>query len=153
MTTPPLGSGILLDQMLVGGAASLVNLIIHAVLLAAVVWTVHRLSVKDNFVPAFLQYSVAIVPTGTLLVAGHFAEVLGATRHRPRLFRLRQLHDARLRRHHTGRPVAAAEPHYGAERHHADRLVDGAHHRDSAALRNAARQELKCDSEPEASAQ
>ena len=76
MTTPPLGSGILLDQLLVGGAASLVNLIIHAVLLAAVVWTVHRLSVKDNFVPAFLQYSVAIVATGTLLVAGHFAEVL-----------------------------------------------------------------------------
>ena len=76
MTYPPLGSGILLDQMLVGGAASLVNLIIHAVLLAAVVWTVHRLSVRDNFVPAFLQYSVAIVATGTLLVAGHFAEVL-----------------------------------------------------------------------------
>jgi len=76
MTAPPLGSGILLDQMLVGGAVSLVNLIIHAVPLAAVVWTVHRLSVKDTFVPAFLQYSVAIVATGTLLVAGHFAEVL-----------------------------------------------------------------------------
>ena len=76
MTTPPLGSGILLDQMLVGGAASLVNLIIHAVLLAAVAWTVRRLSVKDNFVPAFLQYTIVIVSTGTLLVAGHFVEVL-----------------------------------------------------------------------------
>ena len=34
MTTPlPLWQGIVLDQMLVGAAASLVNLIIHAVLL------------------------------------------------------------------------------------------------------------------------
>jgi hypothetical protein len=76
MTTPPLGSGILLDQMLVGGGASLVNLIIHAVLLAAVAWTVRRLSVKDTFVPAFLQYTIVIVSTGTLLVAGHFVEVV-----------------------------------------------------------------------------
>jgi hypothetical protein len=76
MTYPPLGSGILIDQVVVGGGASLVNLIIHAMLLGAVVWTVRRLEVKDTFVPAFLQYSVAIVATGTLLVAGHFAEVL-----------------------------------------------------------------------------
>ncbi len=40
MTTPlPLWHGIVLEQMLVGAAASLVNLIIHAVLLGAVVWT------------------------------------------------------------------------------------------------------------------
>jgi ion channel len=73
---PPLGSGILFDQVLVGGAASLLNLIIHAVLLAGVVWTVRRLEVKDTFVPAFLQYTVMIVSTGTLLVAGHFLEVV-----------------------------------------------------------------------------
>jgi hypothetical protein len=73
---PPFGSGILLDQILVGGAASLVNLIIHAVLLGGVVWTVRRLSLKDSFVPAFLQYTVVIVATGTLLVAGHFLEVV-----------------------------------------------------------------------------
>jgi len=73
---PPLESGILLDQILVGGAASLVNLVIHAVLLGGVVWTVRRLSVKDSFVPAFLQYTVVIVATGTLLVAGHFLEVV-----------------------------------------------------------------------------
>jgi hypothetical protein len=77
MTTPPtIRSGSLLDQMLVGGGASLVNLIIHAVLLAAVVWTVRRLSMKDTVVPAILQYTVVIVATGTLLVAGHFLEVL-----------------------------------------------------------------------------
>jgi len=74
---PPLfGSGILLDQVLVGGAASLLNLIIHAILLGTVVWTVRRLEVKDTFVPAFLQYTVMIVSTGTLLVAGHLLEVM-----------------------------------------------------------------------------
>jgi hypothetical protein len=73
---PPFGSGILLDQVLVGGAASLLNLIIHAVLLGAVVWNVRRLEVRDTFAPAFLQYTFMIVSTGTLLVAGHFLEVL-----------------------------------------------------------------------------
>ena len=76
MIGEPLGSGILLDQILVGGGASLVNLVIHAVLLAAVVWTVRRLSVSDRFVPHLLQYSLVIVATGTLLVAGHFVEVV-----------------------------------------------------------------------------
>ena len=52
------------------------NLIIHAVLLGAVVWTVRRLEMKATFVPAFLQYTVLIVSTGTLLVAGHFLEVV-----------------------------------------------------------------------------
>jgi hypothetical protein len=71
-----IGSGILLDQVLVGGAASLINLIIHAMLLAAVVWTVRRLSVDDRFFPHLLQYSLVIVATGTLLVVGHFIEVV-----------------------------------------------------------------------------
>ena len=74
--SPLLGSGILLDQVVVGGGASLLNLIIHAILLGIVVWTVRRLEVKDTFVPAFLQYTVMIVSTGTLLVAGHFLEVV-----------------------------------------------------------------------------
>jgi hypothetical protein len=47
--------------VLVGGAASLLNLIIHAVLLGAVVWTVRRLEVRDTFAPAFLQYTFMIV--------------------------------------------------------------------------------------------
>ena len=68
--------GVLLDQILVGCAASLANLIIHAVLLGGVVWTVRRLSVSDMSVPAFLQYTLVIVATGTLLVAGHFSEVV-----------------------------------------------------------------------------
>jgi hypothetical protein len=77
MTTPlPLWRGIVLDQMLVGAAASLVNLIIHAVLLTLVVWAVRRLAERDSFVPAFVQYTIVIVLTGTLLMAGHFVEVM-----------------------------------------------------------------------------
>ena len=77
MTAPlPLWRGIVLDQMLVGAAASLINLIIHAVLLGALVWTVRRLEQKDSFVPGFAQYTIIIVATGTLLMAGHFVEVM-----------------------------------------------------------------------------
>jgi hypothetical protein len=72
----PLFTGVLLDQILVGAAASLANLIIHAMLLGAVVWAVRGIAVRDTFVPSFLQYSIVIVSTGTLLVAGHFLEVL-----------------------------------------------------------------------------
>ena len=75
MIGPPIEGGILLNQILVGGAASLVNLIIHAALLACVVWTVRRLSVSDTFAPHLLQYMLVIVCTGTLLVVGHFSEV------------------------------------------------------------------------------
>jgi hypothetical protein len=72
----PLWHGIVLDQMLVGAAASLVNLIIHAVLLALVVWTVPGIAVPDHFVPSFMRYTLMIVLTGTLLMAGHFVEVM-----------------------------------------------------------------------------
>ena len=68
--------GTMLDSILVGGATSLVNLIIHAVLLAGVAWTVRRVSVSDSFAPHVLQYTLVIVSTGTLLVAGHFSEVV-----------------------------------------------------------------------------
>jgi hypothetical protein len=68
--------GSMLDQVAVGGGASLVNLVIHAVLLGAIVWTVRRLSMGDSAVPGFLQYTLIIVATGTLLVAGHFSEVV-----------------------------------------------------------------------------
>ena len=77
MTTPlPLWHGIVLEQMLVGAAASLVNLIIHAVLLGIVVWTVRGIALRDDFVPSFLRYTIMIVLTGTLLMTGHFVEVM-----------------------------------------------------------------------------
>jgi hypothetical protein len=53
MTTPlPLWHGIVLEQMLVGAAASLVNLIIHAVLLGVVVRTVRGLAGETISSPA-----------------------------------------------------------------------------------------------------
>jgi len=118
MTTPlTLWRGILLDQVLVDGAASLVNLVIHAVLLGAVVWTV-RIAVKDTFVPSFLQYTIIIVFTGTLLVAGYFVEVLvwavaylvglGATQCRSRRSSPSALDDPRRCRLGCARAVAAA---------------------------------------------
>ncbi len=64
------------SQIVVGGATSLVNLMIHALLLGVIVWTVRRLSVSDISVPEFLQYTLGIVATGTLLVAGHILEVV-----------------------------------------------------------------------------
>lgn len=76
MPEQTLVGGTMLDPILVGGATSLVNLIIHAVLLATVTGTVRRLSVSDQAVPEVLQYTLVIVATGTLLVAGHFAEVV-----------------------------------------------------------------------------
>jgi hypothetical protein len=77
MTQPlPLWHGIVLDQIVVGAAASLVNLIIHALLLALVVWTVRGIAERDHFVPSFVRYTLMIVLTGTLLMAGHFVEVM-----------------------------------------------------------------------------
>jgi hypothetical protein len=77
MTQPlPLWHGIVLDQMLVGAAASLINLIIHALLLALVIWTVRSIAGRDHFAPSFVRYTLMIVLTGTLLMAGHFAEVM-----------------------------------------------------------------------------
>ncbi|MEZ5827996.1 MAG: ion channel [Hyphomicrobiales bacterium] len=64
------------DQVVVGGSASLINLVIHAVLVGAIVATVRRLRMEGSSVPSFLRYTLVIVATGTLLVAGHFSEVV-----------------------------------------------------------------------------
>ncbi|MGI8723799.1 MAG: potassium channel family protein [Methyloceanibacter sp.] len=65
------------EARLVGGATSMVNLIIHALLMAIVVRTVQRLSVaQGSFIYDLVQRTVVIVATGTLLVAGHYVEVI-----------------------------------------------------------------------------
>jgi hypothetical protein len=64
------------DQILAGGAASLLNLIIHAVLLAVVVRTVRGLWAHGTGDSPILLDSMVIVATGVLLVAGHLLEVL-----------------------------------------------------------------------------
>jgi len=68
--------GSMFDQVVVGGGASLANLIVHAILLGAIAWVVRRLRMSDGAIPSFLQYTLVIVATGTLLVAGHFGEVV-----------------------------------------------------------------------------
>jgi len=68
--------GSMFDQVVVGSGASLVNLIIHAVLVGAIVAVVRRLANTDASIPGFVQYTLVIVATGTLLVAGHFSEVV-----------------------------------------------------------------------------
>jgi hypothetical protein len=64
------------DQIVIGGGASLANLIIHAVLVGAIVGTVRRLGDTSASMPGFLKYTLVIVATGTLLVIGHFCEVV-----------------------------------------------------------------------------
>ena len=66
----------MLDQLLAGGGASLLNLVIHAVLLAAVVRTVRGLSARGSGDSPILLDSMVIVASGILLVAGHLLEVL-----------------------------------------------------------------------------
>ena len=66
----------MLEPILVGVAASLVNFIIHGLLLACVVRAVQKLRLHDSIVPSFLRHALVIVATGALLVAGHFAEVI-----------------------------------------------------------------------------
>ena len=39
-------------------------------------WTVRGLAERDTFVPGLVQYTVIIVATGTLLMAGLFVEVM-----------------------------------------------------------------------------
>jgi hypothetical protein len=64
------------DQILTGGAASLLNLIIHAVLLAVIVRIVRGLSARGSGDSPVMLDSMVIVATGILLVAGHLLEVL-----------------------------------------------------------------------------
>jgi hypothetical protein len=60
----------------VGSATSLVNLVIHAILLASVVRIVQGVWARSSKAPHFLQDTLVIVAVGVLLVAGHFLEVL-----------------------------------------------------------------------------
>jgi hypothetical protein len=64
------------DQILVGATTSLVNLVIHAILLASVVRIVQGVWARSSKAPHFLQDTLVIVAVGVLLVAGHFLEVL-----------------------------------------------------------------------------
>jgi hypothetical protein len=64
------------DQLLAGGATSLLNLVIHALIMGGVVKVLIGMSGRGSTTPQFLQYTVVIVAAGSVLFAGHFLEVL-----------------------------------------------------------------------------
>ena len=66
----------MVDQILAGGATSLVNLVIHALLIGALVVFLLKMSGRGPDTPRFLNYTVVIVVTGSALLIGHFVEVL-----------------------------------------------------------------------------
>lgn len=66
----------MLDQVLVGGATSLINLCLHALLIAGCSHSTARLTATRFRMPSVLQHSIVIAATGALLVAGHLIEVL-----------------------------------------------------------------------------
>jgi hypothetical protein len=66
----------MVDQILAGGATSLVNLVIHALIMGALVKLVLGMAGRGTGAPEFLRYTVVIVTTGSALFAAHFAEIL-----------------------------------------------------------------------------
>jgi hypothetical protein len=66
----------MVDQILAGGATSLVNLVIHALIMGALVKLVLGMAGRGTGAPEFLRYTVVIVTTGSVLFAAHFAEIL-----------------------------------------------------------------------------
>jgi len=65
----------MVDQILAGGATSLVNLVIHALVMGALVKLVLGMAGRGTGAPEFLRYTVVIVTTGSVLFAD-FAEIL-----------------------------------------------------------------------------
>ena len=66
----------MVNQILAGGATSLVNLVIHALLMGVLVKFLLSQSDRGTGAPPFLAYTVIIVTTGSVLSAAHFVEVL-----------------------------------------------------------------------------
>src|SRR6478672_5927210 len=62
------------DQLLAGGATSLLNLIIHAIVMGIVLEMLLGMSRRDSPTPQVLQYTVVIVAVGCLLYAAPFLE-------------------------------------------------------------------------------
>lgn len=66
----------MVDQILAGGATSLLNLVIHALVMGVLVTFMIKLSDRATGASPFLAYTVIVVATGSVLSAAHFAEVL-----------------------------------------------------------------------------
>jgi hypothetical protein len=66
----------MVDQILAGGATSLVNLVIHALIMGALVKLLFGMAGRGSGAPEFLRYTVVIVTAGSVLLVAHFAEIL-----------------------------------------------------------------------------
>jgi hypothetical protein len=66
----------MVDQILAGGATSLVNLVIHALIMGVLLKLMLGMLERGSAAPEFLRYTVIVVATGSVLGAGHFLEVL-----------------------------------------------------------------------------
>lgn len=66
----------LFDQIVIGAGTSAINLVIHAILLAAIARVIQRFQEHDSLVPDVMQRTIIIFTSGALLVAAHFVEVI-----------------------------------------------------------------------------
>ena len=103
----------MLAQILIGALVSAVNIVIHALLTVSTIRAARDVATRGTIHP-WLRMVAIMIATMLVLMAAHTAEVFvwsvvyafdrGRARGlRPRLFLLRQLHHAGLRRHHAGR--------------------------------------------------
>src|SRR5437016_3756977 len=107
----------MLRQFLVGAAVSACNIMIHALVMIAVVRLLKTADAKDPSWP-WLFLTFVMVATVSVLTFGHACEVIvwslcyalvgAAPAGADRIFRIRELHDARLRRRHSGAALATA---------------------------------------------
>jgi hypothetical protein len=138
----------MLRQLLVGIAVSVCNIAIHAVVMATVVEISSRIARAHHTAQQSVRLTIVMIATVSVatvpvLMAAHLSEVMvwalayvivdaapaGAD---PRIFRFRELHDARLRRRHSGGALATARANNGDERRAHVWLVDRRHIRGAA---------------------
>ena len=124
----------MLRQYLVGAAASVCNIAIHALVMVAVI-KVARIVDELATIHQMFRLIAVMIAAVTVLMIAHFAEVLGLVidlrddsaspgRRGHRLFLFCELHDARLWRRDAGRTLASAWADDGDERRAAVWLVD-----------------------------
>ena len=129
-------------QILTGFSISLCNIVIHALVMTAVVRVVHIATVRHGLLPTSHMIVVMVATVAVLMVA-HASEVVvwslayavidaapaGAD---VAVFRVRELHHARIRRRRSRGALAADRTDNSDERRARVRLVDRRHFRGAA---------------------
>ena len=122
-------------QFLVGGFVGVINIMIHALVTVGAVGIARSAGLRHTEWPR-LHLMAVMVGTSAALMVAHTLEVFvwalayrgrrrGAYRQRSSLFRLRELHHARLRRYHACAGVATDGANDRNERHPHVWLVNG----------------------------